>query len=220
MFPILGAAIGGALLGGASTALQNERNIDLARENRDVQIQLADSAHQREVKDLRKAGLNPILSGTGGAGSAVPSSAAAQVEDIGESAVASAEAAGRMKQQMEMLANIREDTNLKRSQQKQVDYLGKLHSVDVQKRTEEWISAQEVVKQNKLRTQMMSEELQRYKAQAAAAKTEEDIETSDFGTALRWLDRIMRSLHGAGSSASSVRRGFSPIEVRPLSPDE
>ena len=59
-----------------SSAKQYEYNSLEAQKNRDFQKMMSDSAHQREVADLLKAGLNPVLSATLG-GSSTPSGAAA-----------------------------------------------------------------------------------------------------------------------------------------------
>ena len=70
-------AIGGALISGATSliggSMTNSANSSIAAENNAVAMELANTAHQREVKDLRAAGLNPILSAGGGSGAAVPS---------------------------------------------------------------------------------------------------------------------------------------------------
>ena len=75
---ILGG-IGGALLGGAFGQRQASKQMDF-------QAQQSASAHQREVKDLRAAGLNPILSASkGGAGASTPTGAMSNV-DVASSA--------------------------------------------------------------------------------------------------------------------------------------
>lgn len=52
----------------------NQFNADQVLAARHYNTSMAGSAHQREVADLRAAGLNPILSGTGGSGASAPPS--------------------------------------------------------------------------------------------------------------------------------------------------
>lgn len=88
--PLVAAGLitgGASLLGGL---MQNRASAKQAEAQMDFQERMSSTAHQREVADLRAAGLNPILSATGGAGASSPGGAMAPVVNVLGPAVSSA----------------------------------------------------------------------------------------------------------------------------------
>ena len=69
----VGSAGLGLLGSSISSSRQYKHQLALQLQAQQWQTQMANTAHQREVKDMRAAGLNPILSATGGNGAAVGS---------------------------------------------------------------------------------------------------------------------------------------------------
>lgn len=105
----LGHAIGGigaGILGGLFGSMQQQQlmgfNAAQASDQRNWEKGMSDTAHQREVKDLEAANLNPILSGMGGSGASTPSGASATAP-TGSNPLEMAMNAAKMSQELKLI---------------------------------------------------------------------------------------------------------------------
>jgi len=77
----MGTSVAGGLMQNSAQKTANAQNMAIAREQMAFQERMSSTAHQREVDDLKKAGLNPILSANG-SGSSSPGGASANMQAL------------------------------------------------------------------------------------------------------------------------------------------
>jgi molybdenum-dependent DNA-binding transcriptional regulator ModE len=113
----IAAPLVGGLFSAKGTSNTNQSNLQIAREanqfnanqakiNRQFQERMSNTAHQREVHDLRAAGLNPILSANTGASSPAGNMATANMATMQDAVTTGLNTAMSM-------ANTQSDINLK-----------------------------------------------------------------------------------------------------------
>lgn len=208
--PVIGSVVGG-IFGKKGVKAQNEAQIASAREQMDFQREsqriemefgerMANTAHQRQVADLRAAGLNPILAAQSGAPSpniSAPSGAQASIQDEMGPAISSALAVREMAQ---LIKNREQEFKLLRHQTQKA-------SAEANSASSAAIIAQNEAEASRLipaLTRMdldrQAEHLKVERAAATGAGIEQDIDQSALGVITRYFNRVF----GAGGSARGI----------------
>lgn len=178
---ILGS-LGSALIGGGLSIFGGERRNQAAgraaRRQMDFQERMSETAHQREIEDLKAAGLNPILS-AGGAGASSPGGAMPVIQDTITPAVNTAMQVSRteadvssIKQNILNLIETADLTNAQSWGQDITNALGQLTIVEKQ-----------------IAIETLTEELKIRRRLGEIAETE-------FGTWMAYIREFMGSLFG------------------------
>jgi len=179
---IAGASLLGGMMSNRANAKMAQQQMAFTDEQAQTQMnfqeRMSNTAHLREVQDLARAGLNPILSGTGGMGAssaagASGAGASAPQSDVITPALSSGIQARR---HVAEVKNIEEDTKLKtqlEDKAREEKHLAYQHS-----RTQE-----ELVKK-------ATAEAEIFQATAKGAKIEGEIDQSKYGEIMRYLNRM------------------------------
>ena len=197
---IAGGALGaiGSYMGAKKA---NEFNWSAYQAQQHWEQYLRSSAHTQEVQDLRTAGLNPVLSAGGGGASSHAISVPMQQDIVGPAFASGkgiAEGIGQAATMLLTRDNIKADTKVKDSQDMLNLATGSRQRIEAGRASQE-------TENLKTEGKILKEQLQSAQSAAAAARTEEKIDESQFGQVLRWINRLSQSLQGSSSAVGTAR---------------
>lgn len=190
---------GGGTAGGSNSASgilgflggerQNYSNAKQAADMMKFQEDLSNTAHQREVADLRAAGLNPLLSVNKGASS--PGGAMATMQNTVHSAMDAAKSRAEISNLKEMWHNINMDTSTKENEgvvkRRQEELLEQQRKTEVHATDEAYWSAQSA------------------REAYSGHKQEGEIDREGTGAVSRRIQRFIPFFNSAGSYSRGFR---------------
>lgn len=170
------ASIGGAILGHKGAKDTNKAAAQRSQEERDWEERMSNTAYQRSMRDMRQAGLNPILAYQKG-GASTPNTSAAPVINEMEPAINTARQAAMFKAELD---NVHADT------------LSKETTAQLQRELQKKAKADTTVSSATAVHQMEAAELARSQRR-----------TVEMDTIVRGLDAFLRQeqVHSARSEA-------------------
>lgn len=206
MIPIPLVAAGISALGGIAASGISAGS---ASANREFQERMSGTSYQRAVRDMRAAGLNPMLAYNMG-GASTPGGATFTGEDVLTPALSSAIQAGRAREE---LKNLRETNELIRAQTNDAvaGASAKYASAELaasqgalnEQTQRESVAREAAARQGALesaaRTRLTETERQLLSASLATARNVEAVEKTMVGKSAAYIERIRRALIGGGS---------------------
>lgn len=196
--PAIAAALGAAAIGGIASLKggsdQRKHAKAEAAKQREFQRDMSNTAYQRAVDDMKKAGLNPMLAYQQG-GASSPVGAKADIEDIVTPAISSAKQSALIDAELKSIRAAANNANSSAENQRAQSYLAAENQNLAQQHFRE---SEERAKLNKAQTQLL-------KYQAPAAKNLAEMEATSFGKNMPYIERLLRIIFSGGGAASPLR---------------